>query len=241
MEKQEVTAMTIHDLLAAFNMVDHDLLLEVLNKRFGVKGRTLKWYEQYLKTRKFKVSINNTYSKEQTINYSVPQGSIQGAFLFNAYASTISDVIPPTLELMGYADDHLIRKSFRPGNSNSNTEPDTIAIMEDSMLEVSRWMNEVRLKLNECKTEFIYFGSRQQLKKCTFDKININNETIQRSDTVKYLGGHLDQNLNFKKHVITKCKTAMMNIQKIRLIRKFLTEGNMSSTHTLACNISPQL
>ena len=164
MEKQEVTAMTILNLSAAFDMVYHDLLLEVLNKRFGVK-RALKWYEQYLKPRKFKVSINNTYSKEQTINYSVPQGSIQGAFLFNAYASTISDVIPPTLELMGYADDQLIRKPFKPGNSNSNTEPDTIAIMEDSMLEVRRWMNEVRLKLNESKTEFIYFSSRQQLKK----------------------------------------------------------------------------
>ena len=113
---------------------------------------------------------------------------------------------------MGYADDHSIRKPFRPGNSNSNTDPDTIAIMEDSMLEVSRWMNEVRLKLNESTTEFTYFGSRQQLKKCTFDKMNINNKIIQRSDTVKYLGGHLDQNLNFKKHVITKCKAVMLNI-----------------------------
>ena len=54
MEKQEVTAMTVLDLLAAFDMVDHDLLLEVLNRRFGVKGRALKWYEQYLKPRKFK-------------------------------------------------------------------------------------------------------------------------------------------------------------------------------------------
>ena len=72
-------------------------------------------YEQYLKPRKFKVSINNTHSKEQTINYSVPQGSIQGAFLFNTYASTISDVIPTTLELMGYADDHWIKKPFKPG------------------------------------------------------------------------------------------------------------------------------
>ena len=82
---------------------------------------------------------------------------------------------------------------------------------------------KVRLKLNKSKTDFIYFGSKHQLKKCTFDKININNETIQRSDTVKYLGGHLDQNLNLKKHVITKSKAAMMNIQKIRLMRKFLT------------------
>ena len=34
----------------------------------------------------------------------------------------------------------------------------------------------------------------------------------KRRDTVKYLGGHLNQNLNFKKHVITKCKAAMINI-----------------------------
>ena len=108
MERQEVTAMTVLELLAAFDTVDHDLLLEVLNNRFGVKERALKWYEQYLKPRKFKVSVNNTYSKEQTINYSVPQGSIQGAFLFNVYASTISDVIPPTLELMGYVDNHSV-------------------------------------------------------------------------------------------------------------------------------------
>ena len=223
MEKQEVTAMTVLDLSVAFDTVDHNLLLAVLDQRFGVKGTALKWYEQYLKPRKFKVAINNTYSNEQTINYSVPQRSIQGAFLFNAYASMITEVIPPTLELMGYADNHSIRKPFKPGNTISNTESDTITIMEDSMLGISKWMNEVRLKLNESKTDFIYFGSKHQLKKCTFDKININSETIQRSDTVKYLGGHLDQNLNFRKHVITKCKTAMMNIRKIRLIRKFLT------------------
>ena len=209
MEKQEVTAMTVLDLSVAFDTVDHDLLLAVLDQKFGVKGTALKWYEQYLKLRKFKIAINNTHSNEQTINYSVPQGSIQG---FNAYASTITEVIPPTLELMGYADDHSIRKPFKPGNTKGNTESDTITIMEDSMFEVSKWMNEVRLKLNKSKTNFIYFGSKYQLKKCTFDKININSETIQRSDTVKYLGGHLDQNLNFRKHVITKCKAAMMNI-----------------------------
>ena len=65
---------------AAFDTVDHDLLLAVLDRRFAVKGTALKWCEQYLKPRKFKVAINSTYSNKQTINYSVPQGSIQGAF-----------------------------------------------------------------------------------------------------------------------------------------------------------------
>ena len=61
----------------------------------------------------------------------------------------IAEVIPPTLELMGYADGHSIRKPFKPGNTIGNTESDTITIMEDSMLGISKWMNEVRLKLNE--------------------------------------------------------------------------------------------
>ena len=91
------------------------------------------------------------------------------------------------------------------------------------MLKVKGWMDAVRLKLNESKMEFIYFGSRQQLQKCTIDKININNKTIQRSNTVKYLEGHLDQHLTFRKHVITKYKAAMINICKIRMIQRFLT------------------
>ena len=164
MEKQEVTAVTMLDLLAAFDTVDHDLLLEVPNKRFEIKEKTLKWYEQYLKPRKFKISINNAYSEEQTINYSVPQGSIQGAFLFNAYASTISEVIPAMLELNGYTDDHSIRKTFKPGNINCNTESDTIAILEESMLRVKGWMDAMRLKLNESKTKLYTMAADNNLK-----------------------------------------------------------------------------
>ena len=36
MENQLVTAVVILDLTAAFNTVDHDLLLDVLEKQFGI-------------------------------------------------------------------------------------------------------------------------------------------------------------------------------------------------------------
>ena len=89
MENQHITSMIILDFSAIFDTVDHELLLKLLNHKFGVSDTTLEWYKNYLIPRKFKVSINGTYSKEKTMNFSMPQGSVQGAFIFIAYASKI--------------------------------------------------------------------------------------------------------------------------------------------------------
>ena len=107
----------------------------------------------------FKVSIRGSTSQPRQLDYSVPQGSIQGAFLFIAYASTLDLVMQPSgLELNGFADDHSIRTTFKPSKLDHKEEQDTIANIEESMLKVKSWMDQVRLKLNEAKTEFMYFG-----------------------------------------------------------------------------------
>ena len=85
-------------------------------------------------------------------------------------------------------------------------------------------MDAVHLKLNESKTEFIYFGNRQQLTKCHHNAINIYGIIINRSTKVKYLGGHLDDQLNFKQHVQGKCKAALINLCNIQNIRRCLTK-----------------
>ena len=115
MENQQATAMIILDLSAAFDTVDHELLLQVLNHKFGVTGMALDWYKNYLIPRKFKVSINGTYSNEKTMNFSIPKGSVQGAFLFIAYASTIQDVMKKDIILTGFPDDHSVCKQFKSG------------------------------------------------------------------------------------------------------------------------------
>ena len=73
MENKLVTAVTILDLLAAFDTVDHYLLLKVLHNKFGIGGNSLKWYNNYLKPRKFKVNINKAYSTEKTMQFSIPK------------------------------------------------------------------------------------------------------------------------------------------------------------------------
>ena len=58
MEHKNITILVIMDLSAAFDTVDHNVLLEVLHKCFGIEGMALEWFCNYLSSRFFKVNIN---------------------------------------------------------------------------------------------------------------------------------------------------------------------------------------
>ena len=62
MENHLVTAIAILALSAVFDTVDHDLLLDVLEKQFGITDAARKWYYNYLKPRKFRVLIQKDKS-----------------------------------------------------------------------------------------------------------------------------------------------------------------------------------
>ena len=167
MEKQLVTAVVILDLSAGFDTADHDLLLEVLEKRFGVTDKAKKWYSNYLKQRKFSVIIGKNKSEPRQLKCSVPQGSIQGAFLFISYASMLDEIVKDLI-LNRFTDDHSVRRTFKPERLDHHQELNTIAVIEKSMLDIKAWMDAVRLKMNNSKTEFIYFGASKQLEKSNY-------------------------------------------------------------------------
>ena len=112
MERKQVTAVIVLNMSAAFDTIDHDLLLDILHKRFGIAETVLQWYQSYLRPQGMKVHINDTYSSIRSLNYSIPQGSASGANLFTAYCASIESVIPASITINGFADDHSIRKSF---------------------------------------------------------------------------------------------------------------------------------
>ena len=62
------------------------------------------------------------------------------------------------------------------------------------------------LKLNPDKTENIPFSCQQQFKKTPSEPLDAHGDLNAVSDTVRYLGGFLDQHLNFKKHIKEKAK-----------------------------------
>ena len=78
----DVTRLTILDLSATCDTIDHDILIQRLNFSFGISDNVLKWFKSYLSDRQQKVKICNTYSDEKPILFGVPQVSVLGPLLF---------------------------------------------------------------------------------------------------------------------------------------------------------------
>ena len=67
---------------AAFDTVDHDILLQRLDGTYEIQGKVLKWFSTYLSGRAQAVHINGISSPEIPMKYGVPQGSVLGAHPF---------------------------------------------------------------------------------------------------------------------------------------------------------------
>ena len=72
------------------------------------------------------------------------------------------------------------------------------------------------LKLNSNKTQCILFGLKHQLNKAAQEPLKAGFDFINLSDKVKYLGGVLNNTLNFETHVSLKVQKAMANFIKIK-------------------------
>ena len=222
-EHLEVTPLVAIDVSAAFDTIDHDLLLSILSKKFGVVGNVLKSFDSYLRPRRFQIQIDDTKSKEIELPLSVPQGSCAGPVLYLGYASTIQEVIQDPngssstykpIDLPGFADDHAYIKLFA-----AKSRADETNAMGELVHCASRnknWMYSNRLKMNDRRIEFIMFGSRNLLTKCMTTDININGTSGKRENIIRYLETWLDSVLSFKYHVKIKSKSGMFNLVHIK-------------------------
>ena len=135
----------------------------------------------------------------------------------------LNDVVPWDLHLSGFVDNHSVRKEFKANDRSAELQ--TKNEIEGFMVDVKSWMDQVRLKMNSAKTEFIYFGRRIQLSKCVVTHFNVNGELMERATLIKYLETWLDAQLSFKEHTTKKCQTAIINKLHIRNIHYLLTDS----------------
>ena len=99
---------TLLDISAAFDTIDHKLLLDRLEEWFGIRGDALRWVGSYLSDRCQLISIQGKLSVPMSLIYGVPQGSVLGPLLFILYTTPLSQIITVEFEVLQhhlYADD----------------------------------------------------------------------------------------------------------------------------------------
>ena len=166
--------------------------------------------------------IRGARSSIHSLDFSVPWGRCAGPILYTVYASTLQYQISEGMDLNGFVDDHSINKSFNPNDRDEELR--NIKLLESSLGNINSWMNLNRLQMNTSKTEFMIIGSGKQLTKCVTNNITVCNDIVEKSEIIRLLGIWIDSNLNFKANVIEKSQTAMLNIFKIKHIRRYLTQ-----------------
>ena len=190
MEHQKILSLVCIDLSAAFDIVDHEILEQVLKNEYGINGTVLQWYKTYIRPRGFKVNIHEEYSDERELPFAVAQASCMGPYLFVLYCITIKYNVPRTISLLGYSDDHALKDTFNA--KNRDDENRCVGEMEDYLKDVNIWMCKSRLKMNNGKTEFIYFGSRQMLSLCEREKnrcTRYKNQQVQQCQILRSTTG----------------------------------------------------
>ena len=142
------------DLSAAFDTVDHQILLNRLQSRFGVTGVVFDWFTSYLTGWHQCVPINGTRSSPKLLKCGVPQGSVLGPLLFLVYVSPLRNVIRK----------HGFDFHFFAADANAvRGLSDALSAVLATITDVKDWLCRNLLKFNISKTELSLIGSSQQL------------------------------------------------------------------------------
>jgi len=81
-DKGLVSVLVLLDLSAAFDTIDHQILLQRLDHLIGLKGSALSWFKSYLSDRFQFVHVHDESSSRTKVCFGVPQGSVLGLILF---------------------------------------------------------------------------------------------------------------------------------------------------------------
>jgi len=94
---KEATILVGLDVSAAFDTINHDVLISRLMNQFGVDGGASGWLRSYLTDRSQCVKLGEHSSATTRCVSGVPQGSVLGPLLFTAYVSPVGHVIKANL------------------------------------------------------------------------------------------------------------------------------------------------
>lgn len=197
------------DLSKAFDSINHSHLLQKLIT-LGLGETSLEWCKSYLTDRTQQTKFKNFISTTETVTSGVPQGSILGPILFICFVNDLPEQFE-NCKIISYADDTQILVSAK-------STKEIKLRLENLIQTAQKWYNRNSLLNNASKTEIMLISKRKN--KETFE-INITDSGKQKKlklkKSIKVLGVHLDEELNWNKHtsqVNRRARYATRNLQR---------------------------
>ncbi|KAI2645280.1 RNA-directed DNA polymerase from mobile element jockey [Labeo rohita] len=215
----KISVLVLLDLSAAFDTVDHNILLERLENWVGLSGMALSWFRSYLEGRGYYVSIGEHKSKWTSMTCGVPQGSILAPLLFSLYMLPLSQIMRKNqIAYHSYADDTQIYLALSPNDYSP------IYSLCQCIDEINSWMCQNFLQLNKEKTEVIAFGNKDEVLKVN---AYLDSRGQTTKNQVRNLGVILESDLSFSSHVKAVTKSAYYHLKNIARIRCFVSSQDL--------------
>ncbi|KAI2657273.1 RNA-directed DNA polymerase from mobile element jockey [Labeo rohita] len=211
-----ISLLVLLDHSAAFDTIDHDILIDRLQNYAGIQGQALKWFRSYLSDRYHFVYLNGESSQLSPVKYGVPQGSVLGPLLFSIYMLPLGNIIRKHgISFHCYADDTQLYISTRPDETSE------LSKLTECVKNVKDWMTNNFLLLNSDKTEILLIGPKNNTQNLLTYNLQLDGCTVT-STTVKSLGVILDSNLSFENHISHVTKTAFFHLRNIAKLQNML-------------------
>ena len=205
------------DLSAAFETVDHDILLTSLYSKYSISGIALEWFRCHLTNRSQFAIIEECRSQSHELKCGVPQGSVFGPILYVLYTVPLANILRfHEMQCHFYAHDTRLYISFSTSNDVELTN--SITKIEECLSDIDKWKSINRLKLNKDKTELLYLFSKYNPQP-SLPPLRFGTDIIKPS-----LHAIFDTTImSMLRHVNNVCKSAFYHLRTISSIRKYLS------------------
>ena len=211
-DNEKLAGAVLTDLSKAFDCLNHELLIAKL-EAYGLDPPSLTFIYSYLSQRKQRTKVNNSFSEWCNISSGVPQGSILGPLLFNLYINDIFYFVNKC-NIANYADD-------TTPYSEDTTIDALLNSLETDTDTLVKWFSDNYLQLNAKKCHLLVTKHNKDIF------INVEEEVIECSNSVKLLGVIIDNNLKFNEHVSNLCKKASQKLHALARISNYMCQDKL--------------